>query len=224
LNDAKNPTPNPAFNSNGISIDGRKNSPDAKPHHVIIRNCSVSKCPGGGISGLEVDYLTVEDCRVFENAWFMRYAGSGITTLNNWAFDDKPGYHIIIQRNLVWNNKTLVPWEKTGKLSDGNGIILDVTDLSTGATNPNADAAVTTNESALVKPKRPEWHARALIANNVSAYNGGSGIHTFRTRHVDIINNTTYWNGQVVGYQELFPNRSDDVTISKQHHCSKTRW
>jgi hypothetical protein len=213
LNDAKNPTPNPAFNSNGISIDGRKNSPDAKPHHVIIRNCSVSKCPGGGISGLEVDYLTVEDCRVFENAWFMRYAGSGITTLNNWAFDDKPGYHIIIQRNLVWNNKTLVPWEKTGKLSDGNGIILDVTDLSTGATNPNADAAVTTNESALVKPKRPEWHARALIANNVSAYNGGSGIHTFRTRHVDIINNTTYWNGQVVGYQELFPNRSDDIII-----------
>ncbi len=44
-------------------------------------------------------------------------------------------------------------------------------------------------------------------------YNGGSGIHTFRTKHVDIINNTTYWNGQTVGYQELFPNRSEDVVI-----------
>ena len=216
LSDAKNATPNPAFNSNGISIDGRKSSPDAKPHHVIIRNCSVGKCPGGGITLLEGDYVTIEDCKVYDNAWYMRYAGSGITTLNNWAFDDKPGYHIVIQRNLVWNNKTLVPWERTGKLSDGNGILLDVTDLSGGATNPNADTAVAANKPVAqtpVKAKRPEWHGRALIANNVSAYNGGSGIHTFRTRHVDIINNTTYWNGQVVGYQELFPNRSDDIVI-----------
>lgn len=54
---------------------------------------------------------------------------------------------------------------------------------------------------------------RALIANNVSAFNGGSGIHTFRTKHVDIINNTTYHNGGIVGYQELFPNNSEDVVI-----------
>lgn len=213
LNDAKKVVPNPAFNTNGISIEGRNNRPDSKPHHIIIKNCSVSKCPGGGITALEADYVTIEDCKVFENAWFMRYAGSGITTLNNWAFDDKPGYHIIIQRNLVWNNKTMVPWGTTGNLSDGNGILLDVTDLKTGATNPNADAAVSKKEESKQKTTRPEWNGRALIANNISAYNGGSGIHTFRTRHVDIINNTTYCNGQIVGYQELFPNRSDDIVI-----------
>lgn len=224
LNDAKNSTPDPAYNSNGISIDGRRNSPDAKPHHVIIRNCTVAKCPGGGITLLEGDYMTIEDCKVYDNAWYMRYAGSGITTLNNWAFDDNPGYHIIIQRNLVWNNKTLVPWERTGKLSDGNGILLDVTELKAGATNPNADSVVSTNTNTSTatttqtkprpgKAQRPEWKGRALIANNVSAYNGGSGIHTFRTSHVDIINNTTYWNGGIVGYQELFPNRSDDIVI-----------
>ncbi len=148
----------------------------------------------------------------------MRYGGSGITTLNNWAHDDAPGYHIIIQRNFVWNNKTLVPWERIGKLSDGNGIILDVTDQDRkGATNPNADAVVKQEAApaptAPEKPKRPEWKGRALIANNVSCYNGGSGIHTFRTKYVDIINNTTYWNGQIVGYQELFPNTSEDVVI-----------
>jgi len=213
----------PRFNANGISIEGRKSPPDRKPHHIIIRNCTISKCPGGGISGLETDYLTIEDNKVFENAWFMRYGGSGITTLNNWAFDDAPGYHIVIQRNLVWNNKTLVPWEAIGKLSDGNGIILDVTDgkVAGGATNPNADAAVNPNgtttgvdpNAASLNPLRPEWKGRALIANNVSAYNGGSGIHTFRTKHVDIINNTTYWNGSIVGYQELFANRSEDVVI-----------
>ena len=232
--DAKKTKPDPFFNTNGIFFNGRNNKADEKPHHLIIRNCIVGKCPGGGITGIEMDYLTIEDCKVYENAWFMRYGGSGITTLNNWAFDDAPGYHIVIQRNYVWNNKTLVNWDRIGKLSDGNGILLDVTDQTQaqGATNPNADAVVTpagtqsatalaaatvslsvTAAPAPPKPKRPEWKGRALIANNLSAFNGGSGIHTFRTAHVDIINNTTYRNGGIVGYQELFPNRSDDVVI-----------
>ncbi|UFH57947.1 choice-of-anchor Q domain-containing protein [Spirosoma sp. KNUC1025] len=224
--DGKKTTPDPYYNTNGIFFNGRGKKPDEKPHHLIIRNCVVGKCAGGGIVGIEIDYFTVEDCKVYDNAWFMRYGGSGITTLNNWAYDDAPGYHIVIQRNFVWNNKTLVPWEKIGKLSDGNGILLDVTDQEQGqgATNPNADAVVkpATSQTAVAattvattpeKPKRPEWKGRALIANNVSCYNGGSGIHTFRTKHVDIINNTTYWNGGIVGYQELFPNRSDDVVI-----------
>ncbi len=219
LNDAKNKSPNAFYNTNGISIEGR--NIDNKPHHIIIRNTTVGKCAGGGISALEADYVTIEDCNVFGNAWFMRYGGSGITTLNNWAFDDAPGYHIIIQRNMVWDNKTLVPWERINKLSDGNGILLDVTDLKrNGATNPNADAVISESQqeenkksTVAAKKQRPEWKGRALIANNVSAYNGGSGIHTFRTKYVDIINNTTYWNGQIVGYQELFPNNSEDITI-----------
>ncbi len=220
--DGKLPPPNPRFNYNGISIDGRNNPPSAKPHHIIIRNSTVSKCPGGGISALETDHITIEDNQVFENAWFMRYAGSGITFLNSWAHDDAPGYHIVIQRNRVWNNKTLVPWSATGKLSDGNGILLDVTEGVGGdnATNPNADASVKPQgkkkadpNAASLNPLRPVWKHRALIANNLSAYNGGSGIHTFRTAHVDIINNTTYHNGAIVGYQELFANRSKDVVV-----------
>ncbi|WP_040005743.1 hypothetical protein [Fibrisoma limi] len=51
--DAKKPKPNPFFNTNGIFVNGRLNKPDQKPHHVIIRNCSVSKCAGGGLSGLK---------------------------------------------------------------------------------------------------------------------------------------------------------------------------
>lgn len=214
--DSQNEKPNPAFNTNGIFINGRNSKPDEKPHHVIVRNCTVAKCPGGGITGIEMDYLTVEDCKVFNNAWFMRYGGSGITTLNNWAFDNAPGYHVVIQRNLVWNNKCFVPWGKIGKLSDGNGILLDVTNQDgQNVTNPNNDVVVVETQTSVSanKPKRPIWKNRALIANNVSAYNGGSGIHTFRTSHVDIINNTTYWNGTSVDYQELFPNRSNDIVI-----------
>ncbi len=217
LKDAQAPSPNPRFNTNGIIVEGRRNAPDAKPHHILVRNCTVGKCAGGGIAVLEADYVTVEDCKIYENAWYSRYGCSGLTTLNNWAFDDAPGYHIIFQRNIVWNNKGLVPWGKTGKLSDGNGIILDVTDQEKtgGANNPTGDATVApaSPASSPEKPKRPEWRGRALIANNISAYNGGSGIHTFRTRDVDIVNNTTYWNGQTVNYEEIFANNSVNVTI-----------
>jgi hypothetical protein len=203
------------FNTNGIFVEGRRNAPDAKPHHIVIRNNSVSKMPGAGIVAIEADHITIEDNKVFENAWYMEYAGSGISLLNNWAFDDAPGYHVIIRRNMVWNNKTLVPWDRTGKLSDGNGIILDVTDqtVAGGATNPNGDAVVAAEASVDRRPTRPLWKARSLIANNLSAFNGGSGIHTFRTSHVDIVNNTTYWNGSVVNYEELFANRSTDIVI-----------
>jgi hypothetical protein len=214
--DGKSYPGSPRFNTNGITVDGRKSPVDAKPHHVIIRNCTVGKMPGGGITMIEADHFTVEDCLVFENAWYMRYAGSGITTLNNWAYDDAPGYHVVIQRNRVWNNKCLVPWAAIGKHSDGNGILFDVTDKKTsgGAANPTGiTGSVADPNAASLKPERPEWKYRALIANNVSAFNGGSGIHTFRTAHVDVVNNTTYWNGSVVGYQELFANRSDDVVF-----------
>ncbi len=220
LKDAQQPKPDPRFNTNGITVEGRQNAPDAKPHHIIIRNCEVAKCAGGGIAVLEADYVTVEDCKIYENAWYSRYGCSGFTTLNSWAFDDAPGYHIIVRRNFVWNNKGLVPWNTTKKLSDGNGIILDVTDQERkGANNPTGDAAATTTPGTapaappVEKPKRPEWKGRALIANNVSAFNGGSGIHTFRTRYVDIVNNTTYWNGGVVNYEEIFANNSQDVNI-----------
>lgn len=215
LNAAKVTPKEARFNTNGIFVEGRGNAPDAKPHHVIIRNNVVGKMPGGGILAIEADYITIEDNQVFENAWFMEYGGSGITLLNNWAFDDAPGYHVVIQRNRVWNNKTQVPWERTGRLSDGNGIILDVTDqaAATGATNPNGDAVVAPVTDEGNRPQRPIWTNRSLIANNLSAFNGGSGIHTFRTSHVDIINNTTYWNGSVVNYEELFANRSTDIVI-----------
>jgi Right handed beta helix region len=216
--DAKNPQADPHFNTNGIFVNGRPKNADEKPHHVIIKNCTVGKCPGGGITAIEADYITIEDCRIFENAWFMRYGGSGISTLHNWAYDDAAGYHVIIQRNYCFNNKTMVAWEKIGRLSDGNGIILDVTDQElNGATNMNADKVIkpgdTSAIAATAKPKRPEWKGRSLVANNVCAFNGGSGIHTFRTKFVDVINNTVYHNGAMVGYPDMFANSSGDIVF-----------
>jgi Right handed beta helix region len=212
--DEKKKTPDPYFNTNGILVDGRIVGPDVKPHHIIIRNCTVYNVAGGGITAIEADYITIEDNKVYNNAWFMRYGGSGISFLDNWAYDDAPGYHNIVQRNYVWNNKTMVSWSVVGKLSDGNGIIMDVTEGDeVGATNPDGNVIVAPVEVKGDKPKRPQWKGRSLVANNVSAYNGGSGIHAFRAAHVDIINNTTYGNGSNVGYAEIFAAWSRDVNI-----------
>jgi len=216
LEQAKVAAADPFYNTNGIFIEGRQLAPEKKPHHVIIRNCTVSKCPDGGLAIIEAGYITVEDCEVYQNGWYMRFGGSGISILNNRACDDLPGYHIIIKQNKVWNNKTMVPCNSFGKLSDGNGILLHVTDLAKGAPILNGDAAInadTTIKPSSKKPMHPRWKGRALIANNLSVFNGGSGIHAFRTKHVDITYNITYRNGQAVGYQKLFPNNCKDVVI-----------
>ena len=217
----------PRFNTNALFVNGRGQPPSAKPHHIVVRGCTVAKFPGGGLTAIEADYVTFEDNVISGNCWYMRYGGSGISFLNNWAHDDAPGYHNIIRRNRVWDNKTLVPWIDIGKLSDGNGIILDVTNLAdngpgnpaadVGAANPANDPASAAAPKSATPPKpkslRPEWKGRTLVANNLSAFNGGSGIHTFKTAHADLINNTTCMNGQVVGYPEMFANRSDDIVM-----------
>lgn len=211
LADTKSEKADAKFNTNGIFVEGRKLK--LKPHHVVIANCEVGKCPGGGITAIEADYITVEDCRVHDNAWYMRFAGSGITTLDGWSCDDDPGYHTVIQRNVVWNNRCLVPWSKLNRHSDGNGILLDVTDQEAGAANAAADSATLAANTGDGQQRRPEWKGRSLVANNVSCGNGGSGIHAFRTCRADIVNNTTAMNGSVVGYPEIFANSCDDVNI-----------
>ncbi|NDP20061.1 MAG: T9SS type A sorting domain-containing protein [Paludibacter sp.] len=169
------------FNTNGISF-----GKNATVHHLIVRNCKVHDFPGAGMGGGKVDYVTVENNIVYNNSWYTMYATSGISFLNTKNYDTETGYKIIIRNNIVYNNKTTVPWERTNALSDGNGIILDVNVGYTG---------------------------RTLVENNVSYNNGGGGIHAFRANHIDIINNTAYNNGTVVGYPEIDGQQSTDVKI-----------
>lgn len=170
----------------GFNTNGISIGKQIQIHHVIIRNCKVHDFPGGGIGGGKLDYITVENNVVYNNSWYTMYATSGISFLNPKNYDTTTGYKILIQNNIVYNNKTTVPWEQTNGLSDGNGIILDVNDGYTG---------------------------RTLVENNVSYNNGGGGIHAFRANHIDIINNTAYNNGTVVGYPEIDAQQATDVKI-----------
>lgn len=170
------------YNTNGVNIGGSGKS-SAYPTHIIIRNCIVHDFPGGGIGAQQADYITFENNTVYNNAWYNMYACSGMSILNPFNSDDETGYKNYIVGNTIYNNHTKIKWYNSNdaRWSDGNGIIIDVNKTP----DPNASDEV--KEGGAYK-------ARTLVANNVCYFNGGSGIHSFRSQHVDIISNTTYMN------------------------------
>ena len=182
------------YNTNGISV-GQDSGGIA---HVIVRNCVIHDCPGGGIGSQEVDYLTVENNTVYNNCWRNQYGCSGISVMGLYNSDaNEDEYKIIIRGNTCYNNRNEVPWANSNfRLSDGNGIIVDVNNADDQITGP--------------------YRGRMLIYNNVSFFNGGSGIHTFKAENVDIINNTAYCNSQKFddgNWAEIFSNQCRNVNI-----------
>ncbi|MEH2460017.1 right-handed parallel beta-helix repeat-containing protein [Nostoc sp.] len=165
---------NPLTNGNCISIDGRTNG---YVHHIRILNNKVHDCGGAGISAIQSDYVTVDNNVVFDNAWYSVYGCSGISMLSNWDSDNNQGYKMFVTNNKTYNNRMYIPWIVVGKITDGNGIIID------SSRNDN-------------NPKLGAYKGRTLVKNNLAFYNGGSGIHVFLSEHVDIVNNTAVLNNQ----------------------------
>lgn len=175
--------------TNGIYIKPATGT-TSYPHHVVVSNMIVHDVPGGGISVEKSDYVTIEHNTVYNNSWYTLYATSGISILTPKDADtNTTTYRNVIRNNRVYNNKTLVKWEKTQDYSDGNGIIIDST--------LNA----------------PAYSGKTLVTNNVSYLNGGSGIHAYHSADVDIINNTAYTNSSELNYGEIFAQSSDHVNL-----------
>ena len=191
------------YNTNGICIGGSGQNSEW-PHHVIVRNCVVHDMPGVGIGAIQADYVSIEYNEVYNNAWYCMYGASGISFLTPLAIDSYTGYKLIIRGNRVFNNRTDVPWVRRGSAfdySDGNGIIVDINDVP---------------QSNGIAPGAGPYKGRTLVENNLSVHNGGSGIHAYRGNHVDIVGNTTYYNGwkySANNYGEIWNNQSSDVVI-----------
>lgn len=191
------------FNTNGITIGG-SSTYSSHPDHVIIRNCSVHDFPGGGINVQQADYVTIEGNLVYNNCWFNMYGCSGISVLTPVNNDYSTDYKIIIRRNISCGNLNQIPWigTKNFTISDGNGIIIDI--------NNRPD------DNGVAKGEGP-YTGRTLVENNVTFNNGGSGIHSFKANHVDIINNTAYHNTNSFpenNYAEIWTNQCEDINIS----------
>ena len=164
----------PKFNGSGISLEGRTNGKHV--HHITVSNCDIFECAGGGIGGLEADYLRYENNLIYNNCWYTIYGNSGISNLNSWNYDDhtETEYSMIIRNNILFGNQLFVPWIGPCKIYDGNGIIIDSE----------------YNESKSFSA----YSGKTLIENNVVYDNGGRGIHVYKSANVDIINNTSYFN------------------------------
>jgi hypothetical protein len=185
---------NPLTNGNCISVDGRRKG---HTHHIRIVNNNVHDCGGGGIGAMESDYVTIDNNVIFNNAWYSVYACSGISFLHSWNSDSYQGYKMFARNNKVYNNRQYIPWTKTGTITDGNGIIID------------------DSRSTQIKSPWGVYKGRTLVKNNLTFNNGGSGIHTYLSERVDIVNNTAFLNNQsreITGGQ-IFANASSDVKI-----------
>ncbi len=199
-----------ATNTNGISIGGsgtiaNKNL-EARPHHVIIQNCIIHDFPGSGISAIQSDWITIDNNIVYNNAWYTFYGCSGISFLTPYNFDNNTiDYKMVITNNIVYNNKTTIPWARhADKLdqdySDGNGIIIDINNRAGAEGEANGESA---------------YLGRTLVANNVCYFNGGTGVHIFKANNVYVSNNTTYYNSQMYEseYCEIDCNQGNNCTF-----------
>ncbi|WP_399886179.1 sigma-70 family RNA polymerase sigma factor [Streptomyces sp. BBFR51] len=189
----------PTYNTNCISVEKNRES-GAFAHHVEITGNLVHDCAGGGISAIEADHVDITGNHVHSNAWYTVYGTSGISVLTprgNGGTDPQT-YGIRITGNRVHDNETKVKWEGCGCYSDGNGIIVDTTKGDPGR-------------------GRPAYAGRVLVANNVTYDNGGSGIHAYKSQHVDIVHNTAYLNGRSTRmekpYANIFAHDSTDVRL-----------
>jgi parallel beta-helix repeat protein len=149
--------------------------------------------------------VTVEDNTVYGNAHNTsgNAYGSGISILGSLNADETTGVKTTITGNIVYANTNIPTCPKSGCTaantdSDGNGIIIDVNDRSYW------------DHKAYV--------GRTLIANNVIFGNGGRGIHLYRSNHVTITSNTTYFNNRDPYEGNYLPgevevNASGDVSV-----------
>ncbi|MFJ7625187.1 choice-of-anchor Q domain-containing protein [Streptomyces sp. NPDC097595] len=188
----------PKFNTNCVAAY-KNTTTGLQSHHIDIIGNDVHDCPGGGISAIDADHVTIDHNRVHTTSWYNVYATSGISILR--ALDSDKGdpgtYKIRITDNVVNDNETKIKWHDCDCYSDGNGIIVD-----TLKGKPAGEGA--------------DYNGRVLVANNLSFDNGGSGIHSFKSQHVDIVGNTAYYNSRSsrqTGYANVYALQSTDVRL-----------
>ncbi|OAQ41999.1 hypothetical protein A5893_02440 [Pedobacter psychrophilus] len=165
-NPATSINPLAKYNGGGITVP---NSNGIGSHHLIITNNIVHDCTKEGMAFANCDYITVTGNRVYNNSWYTIYGTSGITFNEFFNFDNNTTtYRNVVRDNICYGNRLYVPYYSVCKISDGNGIILDI---------PKAN-----------------YNGKSLVANNICFNNGGSGIHTFKMNNTDIFNNVSYLN------------------------------
>jgi hypothetical protein len=98
-------------------------------HHLVIQNCRLHDSALSGVALGFVDYITVQNCVVFNNCHTSNYGGSGISLWKIRPYDRGVGLHNLIARNTVYGNAQTT----SAQHSDGDGIIIDTSHLNLSA-------------------------------------------------------------------------------------------
>jgi len=157
----------------GLNLDGQDNALDGffcqGGHHLRFISNRINNTGGSGVGAVNCDYLTTDHNLINHNGYLYGWTSAVSYNSMQW-FDKYDGFHNIISNNVITGE-----YDGSRHHTDGNGIILD---LSNGTYDYN---------SANTPP--------ALVLNNVVYGNGGRCIEAYTVTNFWIVNNTCYKNG-----------------------------
>ena len=137
--------------------------------HVRVLNCRIQHCGAGGIASKFGDYYYVANNLIYHCGYNQGFSAAIHFNSHKWT-DSYTGFH-----SYVLNNICVGTHDGSVNHTDGNGIIMDLSDNSYDPTTADTPPV--------------------LILNNVCYENGGRGILSFIVTNIWVLNNTCYANG-----------------------------
>jgi hypothetical protein len=166
----------------GLELDGSGKAGDGffcrGGHHLRFIDNHIRNTGGSGIGSIQCDYLTADHNTVFHNGYIPANAGSnakyyswtsGISFNSNQWYDSYGGFHNVIAGNMVAGEV-----DQSAHHTDGNGIILDLSNRTYERKSANTPPA--------------------LVVNNVVYGNGGRCMEAYVVTNFWFVNNTCYKN------------------------------
>jgi hypothetical protein len=175
----------------GLNLDGQNNALDGffcnGAHHLRFVGNTINNTGGAGVGAVQCDYLTSDHNIINHNGY--RYGWtSGISYNSNQWYDSYSGFH-----NIISNNVIVGEYDGSTHHTDGNGIILDLSNGTYEYSSANSPAA--------------------LVINNVVYGNGGRCIEAYTVTNFWIVNNTCFMNDldpSIQGAGSITTNNSRD--------------
>jgi len=177
----------------GISINGS---------YITVQNSVVHHMPGSGISATKAVYVTIKNNIVYDCDWWT-IAGShgiGITQAQEDADNSSAGeFYNRIENNLIFGVEQRIMsrvWAKgfaTLTIDEGEAFLIQ----------EGTQQDDTTSTS---------YEGNYLIANNIIAYNGKTGVINL-AKNTTVQNNSYYLNGTLTRQAGFRVNKSDDVVL-----------
>ena len=173
-------------------------------HNISVKFCHVHDHGGGGINFNQCDIVFAIENVVYKNATLNPDQHSGISSYQPIArSDSQRRYGVYFRGNRCFSNRNETLPAGGDKISDGNGIVIDdhrytqfndvIADAIAGVGEPGLSTGFPLirleDDGSLVPYPRD-----TLVFENVCYFNGGRGIHVFKSEGVDVSFNHSLFN------------------------------